>query len=176
MTEPACTSTLLSRNPLSQSPGGTCPIAPRNTLLVMVVIAFVLRMLVAGFLYKEFADPYRDYWHFGWETGRVARSIAAGRGFSSPLFGDTGPTAIMTPLYPYVLAGIFKVLGIYSTASALVILALNNLFSALTCIPIFGIAQAFFSKKIAMWSAWAWVFFPYAIYFSAGRVWVTSLA
>ena len=142
----------------------------------MVVIAFVLRMLVAVFLYKEFADPYRDYWHFGWETGRVARSIAAGQGFSSPLFGDTGPTAIMTPVYPYLLAGIFKVFGIYSTASAIVILALNSLFSALTCIPIFGIAETFFSRKIAIWSAWAWVFFPYAIYFSAGRVWVTSLA
>jgi hypothetical protein len=142
----------------------------------MVVIAFALRMLVAVFLYKEFADPYRDYWHFGWETGRVARSIAAGHGFSSPLFGDTGPTAIMTPVYPYLLAGVFKVFGIYSTASAIVILALNSLFSALACIPIFGIAETFFSRKIAIWSAWAWVFFPYAIYFSAGRVWVTSLA
>src|SRR5581483_8034221 len=176
MAQPAGISTLLSGNSLSQSPGSDHVVAPRNTLLAMVVIAFVLRMLVAGFLYKEFADPYRDYWHFGWETGRVARSIAAGQGFSSPLFGDTGPTAIMTPLYPYLLAGIFKVFGIYSTASAIVILVLNSLFSALTCIPIFGIAQTFFSRKVATWSAWVWVFFPYAIYFSAGRVWVTSLA
>jgi len=142
----------------------------------MCAVAFVLRFVVAAFLYKEFVDPYRDFWHFGWETGRVARSIAAGHGFSSPLFGDTGPTAIMTPLYPYLLGGIFKVFGIYSTASAFVILAFNTLCSALTCIPIFLIAENFFGRRLAKWSAWAWVFFPYAIYFSAGRIWVTSLA
>jgi 4-amino-4-deoxy-L-arabinose transferase-like glycosyltransferase len=148
----------------------------RNLLLAMIAMAFVLRMIVAAFLYKEFADPYRGYWHFGWETGRIASSIASGQGFSSPLFGDTGPTAIMTPLYPYLLAGVFKLLGIYSVASAFMILGLNSLFSALTCIPIFFVAETFFTRKIALWSAWAWVFFPYAIYFSAGRIWVTSLA
>jgi Dolichyl-phosphate-mannose-protein mannosyltransferase len=145
-------------------------------LLLMCAIGFLLRLAVAAFLYKEFVDPYRDFWHFGWETGRIARAIAAGHGFSSPLFGDTGPTAIMTPLYPYLLGGIFKVFGIYSTASAFVILGLNSLFSALTCVPIFFIAEKFFGRRIATWSAWVWVFFPYAIYFSAGRIWVTSLA
>ena len=173
----AQTSIPLPQNSFSLKPpdeGATSP--ARNTLLAMVFGAFVLRMVVSVFLYKEFADPYRDYWHFGWETGRVARSIAAGRGFSSPLFGDTGPTAILTPAYPYLLAGVFKLFGIYSTASVFVILALNNLFSALTCIPIFGVARNFFTRRIALWSAWAWVFFPYAIYFSAGRVWVTALA
>jgi hypothetical protein len=142
----------------------------------MCGVAFVLRIIVAAFLYKEFVDPYRGFWHFGWETGRIARSIAAGHGFSSPLFGDTGPTAIMTPLYPYLLGGIFKVFGIYSIASAFVILGLNSLFSALTCIPLFRIAENFFGRRLATWSAWAWVFFPYAIYFSAGRIWVTALA
>lgn len=173
----AVSSTLLHDDSISRRPAyDAAPGDTRNLLLAMVVVAFVLRMIVAAFLYKEFADPYRGYWHFGWETGRIARSIAAGRGFSSPLFGDTGPTAIMTPLYPYLLAGVFKIFGIYSVASALVILALNSLFSALTCIPIFFIAENLFTRKIAVWSAWAWVFFPYSIYFSAGRVWVTSLA
>lgn len=148
----------------------------RNQLVLMCAVAFLLRMTVAGFLYKEFVDPYRDFWHFGWETGRIARSIAAGQGFASPLFGDTGPTAIMTPLYPYLLGGIFKAFGIYSTASAFLILGLNGLFSALTCIPLFRIAENFFGRRLATWSAWAWVFFPYAVYFSAGRIWVTALA
>ena len=159
------------RSTIAKTDGGTW-----RMLLLMCAIAFLLRMAVAAFLYKEFVDPYRDFWHFGWETGRIARAIAAGHGFSSPLFGDTGPTAIMTPLYPYLLGGIFKVFGVYSTASAFVILGLNSLFSALTCIPIFLIAENFFGRRVATWSAWAWVFFPYAIYFSAGRIWVTSLA
>ncbi len=152
------------------------PRRTRNALLAMCFVALLLRVCVAAFLYKEFVNPSRGYWTFGWETGRVARSIAAGHGFSSPLFGDTGPTAIMTPLYPYLVAGVFKLLGTYSAASAFAILFLNSLFSAAICIPVFLIAKEFFGRRVASWAGWAWAVFPYAIYFSAGRIWVTALA
>ena len=73
--------------------------------------------------------------------GRVARSIALGRGFSSPYDGNTGPTAWEPPLYPYLMAGVFKVFGIYSYASAWVLLSINGLFATLTCIPIIGLPR-----------------------------------
>ena len=178
MARPEEQSTALLEAPPLRSTSNSVPPehSTRNLLLIMCGVSFVLRMIVAAFLYKEFVDPYRAFWHFGWETGRIAQSIAAGRGFSSPLFGDTGPTAIMTPLYPYLLGGIFKVFGIYSTASAFAILAFNCVCSALTCVPIFFLAKNFFGRRVAKWSAWAWAFFPYAIYFAAGRIWVTALA
>jgi hypothetical protein len=59
---------------------------------------------------------------FGWETGRIARSIASGQGFSSPFASGTGPTAWLAPIYPYLLAGVFKVFGVYTNASAVAIL------------------------------------------------------
>ena len=101
----------------------------------------------------------------------MARSLAFGRGFGSSLFGDTGPTALVTPVYAYLLAGVFKVFGIYSAQSAVVILSINSLCSALTCIPIFFIAQKSFGLAVARRAGWAWVFFPYAIAFAATRVW-----
>ena len=107
----------------------------------MVVVALVLRLIVMSFLYPERTDPYRDHWRFGGESGRIARSIAQGEGFSNPLFGKTGPTAWLAPVFPYLLAGIFKIFGVYSKASAIVALALDCLFSALTCIPIYFIAR-----------------------------------
>jgi hypothetical protein len=67
-------------------------------------------------------NPDRDHWRFAGETGRIARSIAEGDGFSSPLHANTGPTAWMTPLHPLLLAGIFKILGIYTQASAIAML------------------------------------------------------
>src|SRR5579872_5153023 len=177
MARPAAASpTLIPQASTTRTASAAPDRGTRRLLLLMCAVAFVLRFVVAAFLYKEFVDPYRDFWHFGWETGRVARSIAAGHGFSSPLFGDTGPTAIMTPLYPYLLGGTFKVFGIYSTASAFALLAFNTLCSALTCIPIFLIAENFFGRRLAKWTGWTWVFFPHAIFFSAGRIWVTSLA
>lgn len=142
----------------------------------MVMVALASRLLVMVLLLPEQLDPQRDHWHFGYEAGRIARSIVQGRGFSSPLFGDTGPTAWMTPVYPYLVAGVFKLFGIYTKASAVVLLSLNALMSALVCILAFRIARVSFGDRVAKWSGWAWAFCPYAIYFPVERIWETWLA
>jgi hypothetical protein len=103
----------------------------------MVAVALALRLVVVALVYPERTDPARDHWRCGGEAGRVARSIAQGEGFSNPLFGKTGPTAWLAPVFPYLLAAIFKIFGIYSKTSTIVALALDSLFSALTCIPVF---------------------------------------
>jgi 4-amino-4-deoxy-L-arabinose transferase-like glycosyltransferase len=82
----------------------------------------------------------------------------------------------MTPVYPYIVAGVFKVFGVYSTTSALVLLSLNALLSALVCVAVFLIARVSFGDKTAKWSAWAWAFCPYGIYFPVERIWETWLA
>jgi 4-amino-4-deoxy-L-arabinose transferase-like glycosyltransferase len=143
--------------------------------LAMVLVAFTVRMAVMGFTYKAQLDPSQDHWAFGWETGRVARSIATGHGFSSPYSEPTGPTALIPPVYTYLAAGVFKLFGVYTTASALVLLTLNNIFSSLTCIPVFLIARRIFGDRVAAWSGWAWAFFPYSIALSNTTVWETSL-
>ena len=141
----------------------------------MVVVALALRLVVMGFAYKIQLDPSQDHWVFGWETGRVARSIATGQGFSSPYSEPTGPTALIPPVYTYLVAGVFKLLGVYSPASALAILTLNNLFSAFTCVPVFLIARRVFGARAAVWAGWIWAFFPYSIALSNVVVWETSL-
>ncbi len=141
----------------------------------MVLVALALRLVVMSFVYPERTDPSRDHWPCGGEAGRIARSIVQGEGFSNPLFGKTGPTAWLAPVYPYLLAGIFKIFGVYTKASAIAALALNCLLSALTCIPIYFIAHKHFGEDTAAWAGWAWVFFPYGIYFSADFIWATTL-
>jgi 4-amino-4-deoxy-L-arabinose transferase-like glycosyltransferase len=108
--------------------------------------------------------------------GRIAASIAAGHGFSNPFGPATGPTAWEPPLYPYLTAGVFLVFGIYSKASAFVLLTMNSVFSALTCIPIFLIARRIFSEKVAVRSAWAWALLPNVMYWCTKWVWETSLS
>ncbi len=142
----------------------------------MVLLALAIRLVAIAFLYPEQLDPGRDHWKFGYENGRIARSIAEGRGFGSPLFEETGATAWMTPVYPYFIAGVFKLFGVYTKASALVLLSLQALISALTCLPIFWFARKLFGLRVALWSGWAWAFFPYAIYFPAERIWPTWLS
>jgi 4-amino-4-deoxy-L-arabinose transferase-like glycosyltransferase len=147
-----------------------------QSTLCMVLVALAIRLVVMGFLYDEQLDPERDHWRFSYENGRLARSIAEGRGFSSPLFEETGISAWLTPVYPYMTAGVFKVFGIYSKTSALVLLSSQCLTSALNCLPIFYIARKLFGRTMATWSGWAWAFFPYAIYFPSERIWNTWLA
>ena len=141
----------------------------------MVVVALALRLVVMGFAYKLQLDPAQDHWTFGWENGRVARSIVTGHGFSSPYPEPSGPTALVPPAYAYLLAGVFKLFGIYTTASALAILTINNLFSSLTCLPIFLIARRVFGLRVAVWAGWTWAFFPYAMFLSNRWVWETML-
>jgi len=140
------------------------------------LVALGLRLAVVPFLVGDELNPARDHWDFGWETGRIARSLASGRGFASPLFGWTGPTAWMGPVYPVLVAGVFKVFGIYSTVSAYVILSLNCLFAALTCFPVHFIACTAFGRKTGTVGSWAWALFPYSFHFAAGQVWNTTLS
>jgi 4-amino-4-deoxy-L-arabinose transferase-like glycosyltransferase len=147
-----------------------------RTLFLMVFVGLAIRLIVMGFLYTGQLDPRLDHFRFGFETGRIARSIVMGEGFSNPLFGKTGPTAWMTPVYPYIVASFFKVFGIYTKAAAFSILSFNALTSALTCLPIFFFARKSLGSRVAKWAAWTWAFFPYAIYFPVIRIWETWLA
>ena len=108
--------------------------------------------------------------------GRIGRSLAQGQGFSNPFNTPTGPTAWEPPLYPFLIAGVFKLFGIYTRASALLLLSINSFFSALTCVPIFLIAKRCFSDKVALWSAWLWAVLPPVMYWCTRWVWETSLA
>jgi len=144
--------------------------------LWIAVIAFLLRVawILIGHTYRFKAAD--NNFGFGWEMGRIAASLASGRGFSDPFGPQTGPTAWEPPVYPYLTAGVFLVFGIYSKLSAFVLLTLNSLCSALTCIPIFLIARRIFSEKVAIWSAWAWAVLPNVMFWSTRWIWETSLS
>jgi 4-amino-4-deoxy-L-arabinose transferase-like glycosyltransferase len=141
----------------------------------MVSVALVLRLIVAAFSFDGVADPAGGHDNFGWELGWTARSIALGHGFGSPFLPITGPTALVPPFFPYLLAGIFKIFGLYSRGAAFATLALNSLFSALTCIPLYLSTRRSLGSGAARWVGWGWVGYPYAVYFSAGIVWEFAL-
>ena len=138
------------------------------------VAGWLVRILVAWLVYKNFLDPGRGHWEFGYEIGRVARSLATGSGFSNPYWANTGLTALLTPVYPCLLAAIFAIFGVYTKASALVFVAMNTFFSAITVVPIFLVARRNFDLRTARLAVWVWAFFPYAINFSATTMWYHS--
>src|SRR5713226_924382 len=44
----------------------------------------------------------------------IAEHIVLGQGFSSPFYQDTGPTAWVAPVYPYLAALVFRLFGLFS--------------------------------------------------------------
>jgi 4-amino-4-deoxy-L-arabinose transferase-like glycosyltransferase len=148
----------------------------RTSFFWMVVIAFALRLAFILLAHTYKFKPDRDNFSFGYEMGRIGRAIATGRGFADPFHGQTGPTAWEPPLYPYLIGGVFKMTGVYTHASALILLIINSIFSALTCVPIFLIGRKCFGEKVAVWASWAWALLPTVMYWGSRWVWETSLA
>jgi Dolichyl-phosphate-mannose-protein mannosyltransferase len=141
--------------------------------------------LVVRLLYITLAHTYRvrlilDHFQFGWEMGRIARAVVTGHGYSDPFLGPSGPTAWIAPLYPLLLAGVFKLFGVYTAQSAWVILAINSVFSAGTALAVYEIAARCYeanspARKIALWSAWLWALYPAAIQYAVHWIWDMSI-
>jgi 4-amino-4-deoxy-L-arabinose transferase-like glycosyltransferase len=150
-------------------------ITTRTRLLLIVLAALAVRLIVVCFIYKDLPDADKFYERFGWEMGWVGRALASGHGFSSPYWPWSGPTAMQPPLYPALLSVVFRIFGVYTLTSAFVILSLNSLLSAFTCIPIYFSAKFSLGQRAAIIAAGVWAFYPFAIYFAADRVWEYSL-
>lgn len=148
----------------------------RTSFSWMVAFALLLRLGLILLNHTYRFKPVDNDFSFGFEMGRIGRAIASGRGFSDPFTLPTGPTAWEPPLYPYLIAGVFRLTGIYTHLSAFILLSINSLFSALTAIPIFLIARKCFSEKVAVWTAWMWAVLPSVMFWSTRWVWETSLA
>ena len=161
----------MSASPLSRS----LQISKFRAPAVLFWIALGIRIL-----YMILAHTYRftaleDHFHFGWEMGRIARALVEGYGYADPFAGHTGPTAWVPPLYPLILAGIFKVFGVYSTLSAWIAIAVNCLFSAITAMAVYELAGRCFNLKVARWSGWLWALYPAAMQYAVRWIWETTL-
>lgn len=123
--------------------------------IAMVLTAFLVRLatIKAAGAITYIAKP-GSHKTFGWAVGRIARSVVNGQGFS--LSSYTGPTAFSAPAFIWLLAGLFKLFGVYTWGAAVAVLGLNALFSALTCLTVFHIARKAFGDRVAVGSGWLW--------------------
>jgi hypothetical protein len=138
--------------------------------------AFLVRVayIILGHTFR--ITPYNHHFEFAWETGRVAASLADGHGYSSPFSGDTGPTTWMVPGFTVLLAGVFKVFGIYTPLSAFVVQTIDSLFQALTVPLIFEMGVRVAGRRTALWAAWIWALYPGIIQYAVKWIWETSLS
>ncbi len=113
---------------------------------------------------------------FMFESGNIAVSLARGHGFGSPLRVPTGPTAWMTPIYPLLLAGVFRYFGVYTFRSFVAAVLLNILFATLTCVPIYYAGERIGGAGLGAGAAWLWAIFPNAILIPFESMWEACLS
>ena len=147
-----------------------------TSLPLIVLVALLLRV---GFAWDYVGQNSRQalaVLPFLQESGNIAASLASGHGFSSPFRIETGPTAWMPPVYPWLLAGIFRVFGVRTYDSFLAAVTLNILCSAFTCVPIFFAGKRVGGLTVAALAAWLWAFFPNTILNAFESMWDASVA
>jgi 4-amino-4-deoxy-L-arabinose transferase-like glycosyltransferase len=137
-------------------------------------VAFAVRVLYILLAHTFKIRPGEDHFEFGWEMGRIGRSLATGYGYSDPFGGHTGPSAWNPPLYPLLIGGVFKVFGIYTKLSAFVLLTINSLLSAWTAVLCYEIGLRCFHRRCAVWSGWLWALYPAAMQYAVRWVWEMS--
>jgi hypothetical protein len=132
-------------------------------LSALVLAALVLRVAFLWMYIGHHPARALSTIPFLFEPGNIAYSLATGHGFSSPFRVETGPTAWMTPVYPLLLAGIFRLFGTYTLQAFMAAAGFNVVCSALTCVPLYFSARRVGGTGTATLATLLWAIFPNAI-------------
>src|SRR6266478_9155547 len=99
-----------------------------TSLALILLVAFGARLAFAWDQERKIPDTALAMAPFAQETGNIAYSLVTGKGFSNPFRRDTGPTAWLTPVYPFLVAAAFKLFGIFTVPSFFFLVFLNIFF------------------------------------------------
>ncbi|MGA7463318.1 MAG: glycosyltransferase family 39 protein [Candidatus Korobacteraceae bacterium] len=148
--------------------------------LVKIIRSPVYMMLVAFLVRVVYTLISRSYYFVGlwdmFEPANLARSLAIGHGYSDPYVAATGPSALIPPIYPWIASLAFRAFGVFSHGAGFAMVVFNSVFSALTCWTVYRIARRVFNETVAVWSGWLWAASPFAIYYSVGWIWESTLS
>src|ERR1700751_1357895 len=94
-------------------PVRTVPHAATSLALILIVALGMRVFMTRNYIHQRPRQSLAVV-PFLFESGNIAHSLAAGKGFSSPFRVSTGPTAWMTPVYPVLLAWVIRLFGAYT--------------------------------------------------------------
>jgi hypothetical protein len=92
---------------MNQTSDGASDRLPWRPCLLVFVVALAIRLFFLTLLPEDALRPNTD-----WEPDAIAMSLVTVGQFADPYIVPTGPTAHMAPVFPLILALIYKVFGI----------------------------------------------------------------
>lgn len=150
----------------------------KKYLLIIIIITILVRLTLMIMLKTWEFESRRDFFN---ESGEIASALVSGLGFSWPANTvyhhgkPCEPTSWEPPVYPFVIATVFKIFGINSTASAIVLLILQIISSAVCCFLIYLLGTRIFNEWVGFTGSLIFTFYPSEIHFSIQIVQATIL-
>jgi len=147
-----------------------------TSLALIVIVAMGARIAFAWEQARKIPPGVLGIVPLQQETGNIAYALVQGKGFSNVFRMDTGPTAWLAPVYPLLVAAMFKLFGVFTARAFFACVALNILFSSAACVPIFHAGKRMWGLGVASGAAWLWACFPNAVMMPFEWIWDTSLS
>ena len=147
-----------------------------TSLTLIVAIAFLARVGFALSQARKIPGAALAHVPFENETGSIAQAIALGQGYSNPFARNTGPTAWLTPIYPWLVVVTFKIFGVFTIRAFYFLVFLNIIFSSAACVPIYAVGKRIAGTAVGSAGAWLWALYPNAVMTPFEWIWDTSLA
>ncbi|NIN68309.1 MAG: hypothetical protein GTO63_27095, partial [Anaerolineae bacterium] len=72
--------------------------------------------------------------------------------------------------YVFFMALIFRVFGVYTLGSAIVIETAQLLMAAASCVIFYGLGTKMFNQKVGLFAALGLAFYPPSVFFSIMRI------
>jgi hypothetical protein len=124
--------------------------------VVIFGAALATRLASAALIFSKYFGPQLLFVQN--EPSNIAAALASGLGFSSPYANvPIAPTAQQPPLYPLLLAGIFRVFGIRTVEAAWAAVVINILAGAVTAVLLYYVGKLHFGETVGILAAWLWV-------------------
>lgn len=147
-----------------------------TSLALIVAVALTARVALLWDQQRKIPAGVLEVVAFQQETGNIAQTLVLGKGFGSLFRRNTGPTAWLAPVYPLLLAGIFRLFGIFTVHAFFAAAILNIIFSTAVCVPIYYAGKRIAGVGVASGAAWLWAVFPNAIMIPFEWIWDTCLS
>jgi Dolichyl-phosphate-mannose-protein mannosyltransferase len=147
-----------------------------TSLALIVIVSMGVRVGFAWDQARKISPGVLGIVPFQQETGNIAYALALGKGFSNVFRTATGPTAWLAPVYPLLVAAMFKLFGTFTAGAFFACVALNILFSSAACVPIFFAGKRIGGLVVGAGAAWLWAVFPNAVMMPFEWIWDTSLS
>jgi hypothetical protein len=147
-----------------------------TSLALIVIVAMGVRVAFAWHQTSKVRPGVLGIVPFQQETGNIAYALAQGKGFSNVFRTETGPTAWLAPIYPLLVAAMFKLFGTFTARAFFACVALNILFSSAACVPIFFAGKRIGGLGVAAGAAWLWAVFPSGVMMPFEWIWDTSMS